>query len=146
MLPMNEPTNNPFLKSCPFCGGNAYFQEGDGKYYIACSKSGCYVTLGEAYDRDAMPVYIFGTKQDAAIAWNKRVKMTKPDKLMDEECEKAFDKWFCSEPLDNEFVNLAFKAGWTAAQDRNKHLVHCAHCGAVHNADMPGLTPCPQDK
>ena len=56
--------NNEQLKSCPFCGGQAYLKEryhGDNeKYYAFCS--GCYTETFE-----------YKNVHDAVEAWNKRV-------------------------------------------------------------------------
>lgn len=70
------------LGPCPRCGGGAeVFPEeqsiSGGGYYVACSQpkfpiDECWLSLGEEYDRDAMPQHRFATKEDAIRAWNTR--------------------------------------------------------------------------
>lgn len=66
------------LLPCPFCGRGALLQEGDGKFYVACSNAECFVALGERYDRDAMPDHIFYDEEAAASAWNTRAYVAMP--------------------------------------------------------------------
>jgi hypothetical protein len=65
------------------CGGGAeVFPEeqsiNGGGYYVACAQpkfpfEECWLSLGEEYDRDAMPEHRFRTKEEAIAAWNVRV-------------------------------------------------------------------------
>lgn len=58
------------LKPCPFCGGDAYVQEDDSRFFAACSN--CFCNVGEGYDPCAMPDHCFYTKDAAVEAWNTR--------------------------------------------------------------------------
>lgn len=67
------------LSPCPRCGGGAevFPEESDAGYYVMCAQPGfpfteCWLSLGEEYDRDAMPAHRFLTKEDAITAWNAR--------------------------------------------------------------------------
>lgn len=64
------------LKSCPFCGDKATIQ-GEEMFYACCTSGNCFASLGERYDRDAMPDHIFYSRVEAAAAWNKRQKKFK---------------------------------------------------------------------
>ncbi|TWF53230.1 Lar family restriction alleviation protein [Neorhizobium alkalisoli] len=59
------------LLPCPFCDGEGYIEgrEGEG-FYVSCRD--CYVCIGEAYDKSAMPEHMFRSEADAAAAWNRR--------------------------------------------------------------------------
>lgn len=65
------------LKSCPFCGGDAYIG-GDGVVHFFVGCSACYCAVGEAYDRSAMPEHMFWTADEAIAAWNRRALLTPP--------------------------------------------------------------------
>jgi len=61
------------LLPCPFCGKEAKIYGGYGvAYYVSCTNDMCWCSLGEMWDRDAMPDHMFGDKETAAIYWNKR--------------------------------------------------------------------------
>lgn len=64
------------MRRCPFCGGRGTTidgsGDGDGPWYAVCQTPECFCALGEIYDRDAMPIHHFHTKEDAEKAWNKR--------------------------------------------------------------------------
>ena len=61
------------LLPCPFCGKEAKIYGGYGvAYYVSCTNYACWCSLGEMWDRDAMPDHMFGDKETAAIYWNKR--------------------------------------------------------------------------
>ena len=62
------------LKSCPFCGSDGLIQkESDGgSMFVYCDGPGCWVSLGENYDRDAMPDHAFYDEDAAIAAWNTR--------------------------------------------------------------------------
>jgi hypothetical protein len=68
-------SGDPALLPCPFCGGDGSiegYDEGKYGYYVACISVECYATVGEGYDRDAMPDHQFATIELAAAAWNMR--------------------------------------------------------------------------
>jgi hypothetical protein len=77
---VSEQLSSEELLPCPFCGGEAILNEGDGKFYVACLKlepgalphRKCFATLGENYDRDAMPDHMYHSAEDATRAWNRR--------------------------------------------------------------------------
>ena len=64
------------LKPCPFCGSpallSAYPHDRPEMFYVACYSPDCYCTMGEFYDRDAMPDHPFREKDAAIAAWNRR--------------------------------------------------------------------------
>jgi hypothetical protein len=67
------------LLPCPRCGGGAevFPDESDAGYYVMCAQPAypfekCWLSLGEEYDRDAMPQHAFRTKEEAITAWNTR--------------------------------------------------------------------------
>lgn len=69
----------PELLPCMRCRGGAevFPEESDDGYYVMCAQpkfpfTECWLSLGEEYDRDAMPVHRFRTKEDAIEAWNTR--------------------------------------------------------------------------
>jgi hypothetical protein len=62
----------PKLSPCPFCGGEARSIEGDGKWYVTCTEAECFCSLGEIWDRDAMPDHHFTSEEDAVATWNAR--------------------------------------------------------------------------
>ncbi len=67
------------LKPCPFCGGEAKLTSTDyngGMHYISCQSFHCFCSLGEGYDRDAMPDHAFISEDLAVKAWNKRSQKT----------------------------------------------------------------------
>ena len=75
----NEVETETQLLPCPFCGGGAevYPEDSDYGYYVSCFQPSwpieeCYCSLGEEYDRDAMPEHRFLTKEAAIAAWNTR--------------------------------------------------------------------------
>jgi hypothetical protein len=41
-------------------------------FYVVCLDQNCFWTLGEGYDRDAMPDHSFRSEEDAVTAWNTR--------------------------------------------------------------------------
>lgn len=61
------------LKPCPFCRGEARTVAGGDRWYVTCTEAECFCSLGEIYDRDAMPDHHFQTEQDAVAAWNTRI-------------------------------------------------------------------------
>ena len=63
------------LKPCPFCGGNGRIAGDERLYYVTCMSVHCYASIGEIYDRDAMPDHAFSASEDAAAAWNHRVPL-----------------------------------------------------------------------
>jgi hypothetical protein len=71
---MSEQVPADALLPCPFCGSSAHFG-GDQKngVYVACDSIDCFATMGECYDRDAMPDHSFSAEEQAATAWNRRV-------------------------------------------------------------------------
>lgn len=62
-----------------------------------------------------------------------------------DDCEKAYEKWFCAEPPDNEHPHLAWRAGWSAALNyRNKHsdeYIERHFQGEVPYTDYPTVAP-----
>jgi len=68
------------IKLCPFCGSVAVVREdtfcGVSKgFCVVCTGSDCFCTLGEGYDRDAIPDHCFSTEQEAIKAWNTRAEV-----------------------------------------------------------------------
>ena len=65
------------LLPCPFCGGEARIcgePEDANRYglYVACMNRECGCSLGEVWDRDAMPDHDFRDEESARKAWNHR--------------------------------------------------------------------------
>lgn len=76
---MADGADSTELQPCPRCGGGAevFPEESDAGYYVMCAQpqfpiDECWLSLGEEYDRDAMPQHRFRTKEDAIAAWNTR--------------------------------------------------------------------------
>ena len=75
---MTDPlaTDLVALLPCPFCGSpgsiGGYTNDSHG-FYATCSSVECYVSVGESYDRDAMPDHMFRTEEEAVAAWNRRI-------------------------------------------------------------------------
>lgn len=64
---------NLSLKKCPFCYAKATIIGTDNDRYCAvCTSGNCFASLGERYDRDAMPDHVFASIKEAAMAWNSR--------------------------------------------------------------------------
>ena len=63
------------LLPCPFCGHDAVLRDDSGSaggFYVACTFLDCFATMGEGYDRDAMPDHAYMNAEDAIYAWNTR--------------------------------------------------------------------------
>lgn len=62
------------LKQCPFCGADGRVVDADEsrQFYVTCVAKGCWCSVGENYDRDAMPDHMFRERADAVAAWNRR--------------------------------------------------------------------------
>lgn len=60
------------MKKCPFCQQKATVSGIEGQYYAVCTSGDCFCSLGERYDRDAMPDHVFKTIKEATAAWNMR--------------------------------------------------------------------------
>lgn len=68
------------LLPCPFCGSAAQIIGNDFCasmcYYVTCTGPDCYCSVGEEYDRCAMPDHVFVSEDLAASAWNRRAPNT----------------------------------------------------------------------
>lgn len=65
------------LKPCPFCGSHAKVlgsDENNEGFYASCMGDNCWATVGENYDRDAMPDHMFRTEEIATTTWNTRAQ------------------------------------------------------------------------
>ena len=63
------------LLACPFCGAEAFVEEQDGRFYVACYNLKCFAKLGEGVDGYGSPDHRFGTEADAIAAWNTRASL-----------------------------------------------------------------------
>ena len=54
------------LLPCPFCGSEAHLQEVTDNYmcFVCCMGAACWCSVGENYDRDAMPDHKFFTREE----------------------------------------------------------------------------------
>ena len=63
------------LLPCPFCGGEARIcgdiSDRNG-VYVVCMSPDCWCSMGEHWDRDAMPDHQFRDEESAVAAWNRR--------------------------------------------------------------------------
>jgi hypothetical protein len=61
------------LKPCPFCGSAGWVSENQFPgFYAACTGHDCWASVGENYDRDAMPDHHYYDRDAAINAWNRR--------------------------------------------------------------------------
>ena len=72
--------NNVELKSCPFCGEEAWlysyeFHMGTGGYSVLCKNKNCPLVFGER-EKDGYLDGKFDTKAEAIEAWNTRHERT----------------------------------------------------------------------
>jgi Lar family restriction alleviation protein len=104
------------LLPCPFCGGAAYVQTtDDAGCFVGCVA--CYCTVGEAYDRSAMPEHLFRTAEEAIAAWNRRT----PASTVPSEARSA------DTPTSPNAREEALIAGWLNngnAEGVHAHLEH----------------------
>ncbi len=87
------------LKPCPLCGGGAQtFGSSLSGFYTACTNLDCCCSVGEAYDKDAMPDHQFATEALAEAAWNRRAEKAEIIKC---ECGNMAEHHYCSECVDH---------------------------------------------
>lgn len=118
-----QPTSDALLP-CPFCGKEAQIN-GEERYgfCVACDDIGCYATVGEGYDRVAMPSHSFATEADAIIAWNRRPDMTEELRTSDQKLVPGMQLYLVSNSNRTapKFVTVT-KVGrkWATIDDRHR--------------------------
>lgn len=92
-----EEAEKAALLPCPFCGRSAQVvieDTPDGDCFVRCDTEGCWATIGENYDGDAMPNHMFKYEDGpgkAAATWNRRASIN-PASLSAERCAEVLNK------------------------------------------------------